>query len=91
MVMRVLTKDEHQAIAEELETLDSNMEKVANILANKNTPYFTGINAEKLLEIFVKVKNHLLDDKAKNRLALVEKLPLLYLQINKLKAGSPNE
>ncbi len=91
MVMRVLTKDEHQAIAEELETLDSNMEKVANILANKKTPYFTSINAEKLLKTFVKVKNHLLNPKAKNRLALVEKLPLLYLQINKLKAGSPNE
>ncbi len=89
MVMRALTKDEHQAIAEELETLDSNMEKVANILANKNTPYFTGINAEKLLETFVKVKNHLLNDKANNKLALVEKLPLLYLQINKL--GTPNE
>lgn len=89
MVMRVLTKDEHQAIAEELETLDSNMEKIANILANKKTPYFTSINAEKLLETFVKVKDYLLNDKAKNRLALVEKLPLLYLQINKL--GTPNE
>ncbi|RXK05374.1 hypothetical protein [Halarcobacter bivalviorum] len=91
MVMRVLTDAEKQAIEEELETLDSNMEKVANILANKKTPYFTGINAEKLLETFVKVKDYLLDDKAKNRLALVEKLPLLYLQINKLKIGAPNE
>jgi len=89
MVMRVLTDAENQAIAEELETLDSNMEKVANILANKKTLYFTGVNAEKLLKIFVKVKNHLLNPKAKNRLALVEKLPLLYLQINKLKAGNP--
>ena len=91
MVMRVLTDTENQAIKEELQTLESNIEKVANILANKKTPYFTDINAEKLLEIFVKVKNHLLDDKAKNRLALVEKLPLLYLQINKLNAGGPNE
>lgn len=91
MVMRVLTKDEHRAIKEELKTLDSNIQKVANILAYKKTPYFTGINAEKLLETFVKVKNHLLDDKAKNKLALVEKLPLLYLQINKLKIGTPNE
>lgn len=89
MVMRVITKDENQAIVDEVKTLDSNMEKVANILANKKTPYFTSINAEKLLETFVKVKNHLLNDKAKNRLALVEKLPLLYLQINKL--GAPNE
>lgn len=89
MVMLVLTKDEHQAIKEELETLDSNMEKVANILANKKTPYFTSINAEKLLETFVKVKDYLLNPKAKNKLALVEKLPLLYLQINKL--GTPNE
>lgn len=91
MVMRVMTKDENQAIAEELETLDSNMEKVANILANKKTPYFTGVNAEKLLETFIKVKNYLLDDKANNKLALVQKLPLLYLQINKLKIGAPNE
>lgn len=91
MVMRILTKDEHQAIKEELETLDSNMKKVANILANKKTPYFTGINAEKLLETFIKVRNYLLNPKAKNRLALVEKLPLLYLQINKLEVGTPNE
>lgn len=84
MVMRVLTKDEHQAIAEELETLDSNMEKVANILANKKTPYFTGVNAEKLLETFVKVKNHLLNDKANNKLSIIQRLPLLYLQIHKL-------
>lgn len=89
MVMRVITKDENQAIVDEVKTLDSNIQKVANILANKKTPYFTGINAEKLLKTFVKVKNHLLNDKAKNRLALVEKLPLLYLQINKL--GTPNE
>ena len=91
MVMRVITKDENQAIVDEVKTLDSNMEKVANILANKKTPYFTGINAEKLLETFVKLKDYLLDPKAKNRLALVEKLPLLYLQINKLKVGTPNE
>lgn len=91
MVMRVITKDENQAIAEELETLDSNIQKVANILANKKTPYFTGVNAEKLLETFVKVKNYLLNPKAKNRLVLVEKLPLLYLQINKLKIGASNE
>lgn len=89
MVMRVLTDAENKAIKEELQTLESNIEKVANILANKKTPYFTGVNAEKLLKTFVKMKNHLLDDKAKNKLALVEKLPLLYLQINKL--GSPNE
>lgn len=89
MVMRVLTDTEKQAIEEELETLNSNMEKVADILANKKTPYFTGINAEKLLETFVKVKDYLLDDKAKNRLALIERLPLLYLQINKLKIGTP--
>ena len=89
MVMRVLTDAENQAIKEELQTLESNIEKVANILANKKTPYFTSINTEKLLETFVKVKDYLLDNKAKNRLALVEKLPLLYLQINKLKAGSP--
>lgn len=89
MVMRILTDTENQAIKEELQTLESSIEKVADILANKKTPYFTAINAEKLLETFVKVKNHLLNPKAKNRLALVEKLPLLYLQINKLKAGSP--
>lgn len=91
MVMRVITKEENQAIHEELETLDSNIQKVGNILANKKTPYFTGINAEKLLETFIKVRNYLLNPKAKNRLALVEKLPLLYLQINKLKVGTPNE
>lgn len=73
-----------QAINEELETLNSNMEKVANILANKKTPYFTGVNAEKLLETFVKVKNHLLNDKANNKLSIIQRLPLLYLQIHKL-------
>lgn len=91
MVMRVLTDAENQAIKEELQTLESNIEKVANILANKKTPYFTGINAEMLLETFIKVKDCLLNPKAKNRLALVEKLPLLYLQINMLKMGTPNE
>ena len=71
MVMRVLTDNEKQAIIEELETLDSNMEKVANILANKKTPYAVGINAEKLLSIL-------------NKLSIIQRLPLLYLQIHKL-------
>jgi translation initiation factor 2B subunit (eIF-2B alpha/beta/delta family) len=84
MVMRILTDTENQAINEELQTLESSIEKVANILANKKTPYFTAINAEKLLETFVKVKNHLLNDKANNKLSIIQRLPLLYLQIHKL-------
>lgn len=84
MVMRVLTGAESQAIKDEIETLDSNIQKVANILANKKTPYFAGINAEKLLITFLKVKDCLINPNTNNKLALIEKLPLLYLQIHKL-------
>lgn len=84
MVMRILTKDENQAIKDEIETLDSNIQKVANILANKKTPYFTGINAEKLLQTFLKVKDCLINPNTNNKLSIIQRLPLLYLQINKL-------
>jgi len=93
MVMRILTKDENQAIKEEIDTLDSNIETVANILANdKNLPYLTGINAEKLLSTFIKIKNHLLDKNANvnNKLVIIQKLPLLYLQIHKIGVSNDN-
>jgi hypothetical protein len=74
-----------QYIVEELETLNSNMEKVANILANKNTPYAVGVNAEKLLTLFTQIKDTLEKEEELEKInALIEKLPLLYLQINKL-------
>lgn len=77
-----------QAINEELETLNSNMEKVANILANKNTPYAVGVNAEKLLTLFTQIKATFEKEKELGKInALIEKLPLLYLQIRKLKLG----
>ncbi len=91
MVMRVLTKDEHQAIKEELETLDSNMEKVANILSNKSTPYAVGVNAEKLLTLFTQIKDTFEKEEELEKInALIEKLPLLYLQIRKLGIGVQN-
>lgn len=79
-----------QAINEELETLNSNMEKVANILANKNTPYAVGVNAEKLLTLFTQIKDTFEKEEELEKInALIEKLPLLYLQIRKL--GVKNE
>ncbi len=81
-----------QAINEELETLNSNMEKVANILANKNTPYAVGVNAEKLLTLFTQIKATFKKEEELEKInALIEKLPLLYLQIRKLKLGVRNE
>lgn len=81
-----------QAINEELETLNSNMEKVANILANKNTPYSVGVNAEKLLTLFTQIKDTFEKEEELEKInALIEKLPLLYLQIRKLKLGVRNE
>lgn len=81
-----------QAINEELETLNSNMEKVANILANKNTPYAVGVNAEKLLTLFTQIKATFEKEEELEKInALIEKLPLLYLQIRKLKLGVRNE
>lgn len=81
-----------QAINEELETLNSNMEKVANILANKNTPYAVGVNAEKLLTLFTQIKDTFEKEEELEKInALIEKLPLLYLQIRKLKLGVRNE
>ena len=81
-----------QYIVEELETLNSNMEKVANILANKNTPYAVGVNAEKLLTLFTQIKATFEKEEELEKInALIEKLPLLYLQIRKLKLGVRNE
>ncbi|RXJ99522.1 hypothetical protein CRU98_05705 [Arcobacter sp. CECT 8986] len=81
-----------QAINEELETLNSNIKKVANILANKNTPYAVGVNAEKLLTLFTQIKDTFEKEEELEKInALIEKLPLLYLQIRKLKLGVRNE
>mgnify|MGYP001770844967 CR=1 FL=1 len=81
-----------QYIVEELETLNSNMEKVANILANKNTPYAVGVNAERLLRLFTQIKDTFeKEEKLEKINALIEKLPLLYLQINKLQDQISND
>jgi len=91
MVMRILTKDENQAIKDEIETLDYNIQKVDNILANEKTPYSVGINAEKLLSILNKIKNYLLNKNVNNKLLFIQRLPLLYLQIHKLGVRNENK
>lgn len=77
---------QNQYIIEELDTLKVNIQRVAVLIKSKKlSTYGYGI-AEKILEMLLRVKEVLKDEKSsigKVNL-LIERLPLLYLQINKI-------
>ncbi len=91
MVMRIEPKDDIQliqlAIKDEIETLEENIEIVASLLKDKNIPFLAAKNAQELLTMFVQIKNLFKDEneKIEKKVAIIQKLPLLYLQINFIK------
>ena len=85
MVMKIEPKDDIElAILDEIETLNENIEIVASLLKDKNIPFLAARNAQELLTMFVQIKNLFKDGKVslEKKVAIIEKLPLLYLQIS---------
>lgn len=84
MVMKIKPKDDIElAIWDEIETLNENIEIVASLLKDENIPFLAAKNAQELLEMLIKIKtmfeNEEIEIEKKN--SILEKLPLLYLQI----------
>ena len=91
MVMKIEPKDDIQlaklAIKDEIQTLNENIEIVASLLKDMNIPFLTARNAQELLTMFVQIKNLFINKKVdlEKKVAIIQKLPLLYLQINFIK------
>lgn len=88
MVMKIEPKDDIElAIWDEIETLNENIEIVASLLKDENIPFLVGKNAEELLTMLIQIKNIFKDknEKIEKKVAILEKLPLLYLQISFIK------
>ncbi len=88
MVMKIEPKDDIQlAIKDEIQTLNENIEIVASLLKDENIPFLAHKNGEELLAMFIQIKNFFIDKKVglEKKVATIEKLPLLYLQINFIK------
>ncbi len=88
MVMKIEPKDDIQlAMCDEIETLEENIEIVASLLKDENIPFLVGKNAEELLTMLIQIKNIFKDknEKIEKKVAILEKLPLLYLQISFIK------
>lgn len=85
MVMRIEPKDDIQlAIKDEIQTLNENIEIVASLLKDMNIPFLAHKNGEELLAMFIQIKNLFIDKKVdlEKKVVILEKLPLLYLQIS---------
>lgn len=89
MVMKIEPKDDIQqlAISDEIETLNENINIVANLLKSVGIPFLAAKNAEELLSMFIKIrelfKNE--NERIEKKMAIIQKLPLLYLQISLIK------
>ena len=87
MVMKIEPKNDIElAIGDEIETLEENIEIVATFLKD-NIPFLVNKNAEKLLTMLIQIKNLFKDgnEKIEKKMAIIQKLPILYLQINFIK------
>lgn len=75
------------AISDEIETLNENIEIVASLLKDVNIPFLAATNAEKLLAMFVRIRDLFEDgnEKIEKKVTIIQKLPLLYLQIAYIK------
>jgi hypothetical protein len=90
MVMRQKSKIDiaaQLAISDEIETLNENIEIVASLLKDVNIPFLAARNAQELLAMFTQIKNLFKDknEKVEKKMTILEKLPLLYLQISFIK------
>ncbi len=90
MVTQIKPKDDTELtifVSEEIKTLEENIEIVASLLKNGNIPFLVGKNAEKLLTMLIQIKNLFKNEneKIEKKVAIIQKLPLLYLQINFIK------
>lgn len=74
-------------ISDEIETLNDNIEIVASLLKDVNIPFLAATNAEKLLTMFIQIRDLFEDEEVQleKKNVILEKLPLLYLQITYIK------
>ena len=87
MLQKPKTDIAQLAISDEIETLNENIEIVASLLKDVNIPFLAAKNAQELLAMFVQIKNLFKDknEKVEKKMIILEKLPLLYLQISFIK------
>lgn len=88
MVMKIEPKDHIElAIWDEIETLNENIEIIASLLKDMNIPFLAHKNGEELLAMFIQIKNLFIDKNVglEKKVAIIERLPLLYLQISVIK------
>ncbi|AXX96050.1 hypothetical protein [Arcobacter ellisii] len=90
MVMRQKSKTDmatQLAISDEIKTLNENIEIVASLLKDINIPFLAGKNGQELLAMFIQIRNLFKDknEKVEKKMIILEKLPLLYLQISFIK------
>lgn len=86
MVMRQKSKTDtaaQLAISDEIETINENIEIVASLIKDVNIPFLAGKNGQELLAMFIQIKNIFKNknEKIEKKVAIIQKLPLLYLQI----------
>ena len=74
-------------ISDEIETLNDNIKIVASLLKDVNIPFLAATNAEKLLTMFIQIRDLFKDEEVQleKKNMILEKLPLLYLQITYIK------
>lgn len=74
-------------ISDEIETLNDNIKIVASLIKDVNIPFLAAINAEKLLNMLIQIRDLFEDEKVQleKKNVILEKLPLLYLQITHIK------
>ena len=89
MVMHIKTKTDIAscAISDEIETLNDNIKIVASLLKDVNIPFLAGKNGQELLAMFIQIKNIFKNknEKIEKKMTIIQKLPLLYLQISFIK------
>lgn len=75
-----------QHIIEELDSLEVNSRKVAALIKDGSLSTLQVMSAEKLLLLFCEIKETIKDENtpASKIDSLIERLPLLYLQIKKI-------
>lgn len=74
-------------ISDEIETLNDNIKIVASLIKDVNILFLAAINAEKLLNMLIQIRDLFEDEKVQleKKNVILEKLPLLYLQITHIK------
>lgn len=91
--MRMRTEDYKSMLDEEIYTLKFNIRRITKLIHSRSLSTFGTLNAEKLLQLHLDIKNILENTEinGNKKSPIIFRLPLLYLQINKLYKMVPSE